>query len=252
MVVGRAENDIERNESLFGEVISMYINKSLFTLAGIVVVCLAAGAQSRAVIGPVSDAPRAPLSSSFAGPLWEVVAPNGGDASVSNEHLYLNVPGGSNHDTVLPSNQAVRVVQPIGNQDFDVSIKIDTPVVATDETTSRGLMVVIDSQNFLTFALVTDGTNLGLRLQSVAHTEATTVFHTASFNEYRNPMYLRMARNGDAYIAYYSGDGVVWSQAADFTDPRVPASIGPFAANYNGNPARAVPVVMAVNWFNTL
>ena len=60
------------------------------------------------------------MSSSFPGPLWEVVAPMGGTAAVSNQHLFLNVPGGSNHDTLHPSNQAVRVVQPIGDQSFDV------------------------------------------------------------------------------------------------------------------------------------
>jgi hypothetical protein len=229
----------------------MYRNKTILFLTACVVWSAAAAAQS-VVVGPVPSAPKEPLSSSFAGPLWQVLAPNGGSAAVSNEHLYLTVPGGSNHDTAIPSNQALRVVQPIGNQDFDVSIKIDTPVVAADETTSRGLMVVMDSQNFLTLALVTDGTNLGLQVQSMAHGEATKLLHVTSFNEYRNPMYLRMTRNGDVYVAYHSVDGVVWSQAATFTDGRVPTAIGPFAANYNGNPARAVPVVMAINWFNVL
>ena len=212
----------------------------------------AAVGQAPVVIGPVPAAANAPLSSSFAGPLWEVVAPNGGKAWVSNEHLYLNLPGGSNHDTLLPSNQALRVVQPIGDGDFDVSIKIDTPAVATDETTSRGLMVMMDANDFITFALVTDGTNLGLRVQSVARAAATTVAHITSFNEYRNPLYLRITRTGIAYTAYYSVDGVVWSQAAAFSDPRVPTSIGPFASNYNGNPAHAVAVTMAINWFNIL
>ena len=57
--------------------------------------------------------------------------PNGGSASISNAHLFLGVPGGANHDTVSPSNQAVRVVQAIGNENFDVAIKIDSPIVPT-------------------------------------------------------------------------------------------------------------------------
>jgi hypothetical protein len=231
---------------------TMFRNKSLLVLAACLAISLAGTAQSTEVVGPAPAPPKEPLSSSFAGPLWQVVAPIGGSASTSNEHLYLNLPGGSNHDTAIPSNQSLRVLQPIGNQDFDVSIKIDTPVTAADETTSRGLMVVMDSQNFVTLALVTDGTNLGLKVQSVAHGDPTTVMHLTSFNEYRNPMYLRITRTGDVYVAYDSVDGVVWSQAATFTDSRVPDSIGPFAANYNGNPAHAVPVVMAINWFNVL
>ena len=82
---------------------------------------------------PVSD-PGAPMASSFPGPLWEVITPNGGSASVANAHLTLAVPGGSNHDALLPTNQAVRVVQPIGNEDFDVSIKIDSPIGCTTQT----------------------------------------------------------------------------------------------------------------------
>ncbi len=171
---------------------------------------------------------------------------------MSNQHLFLNVPGGSNHDPLHPSNQAVRVVQPIGDQSFDVSIKIDSPVVATDTGTSQGLMVLADDENFITFALGTNGTNLGLSVQTITNGVAATAFDEASFNEYQNPMYLRLTRNGVSYQAYYSVDGVVWTQAAAFTDTRVPTLIGPFAGNYNRTPARAVPVVMAINWFNIL
>jgi hypothetical protein len=227
---------------------SMFRNRSQYLFAIISSLAMVAAAQ----VSLVPAAPGAPSSSSFPGPLWNVVAPQGGTASVSNVHLFLNVPGGSNHDAVHPSNQAVRVVQPIGNQDFDVAIKIDSPVVATDTGTSRGLMVLADDENFIAYALVTNGTNLGLSVQSVTNGSATTVFDEASFNEYRSPMYLRLTRTGASYIAYYSVDGAVWTQAAGFADSRVPTLIGPFAGNYNPTPARAIPVVMAINWFNIL
>src|SRR5580658_2576277 len=230
----------------------MYKNRSQYFFAIVCSLGMAAVLQSAFASGPVPAVPAAPLSSSFPGPLWEVVAPMGGTASVSNQHLFLNVPGGSNHDTLHPSNQAVRVVQPIGDQSFDVSIKIDSPVVATDTGTSRGLMVLADDENFITFALVTNGTNLGLSVQTITEGAAATVFEEASFNEYQNPMYLRLTRTGVSYIAYYSVDGVVWTQAASFTDTRVPTLIGPFAGNYNPTPSRAIPVVMAINWFNIL
>jgi hypothetical protein len=212
-----------------GRVISMYRNRSKYLFAIIYSLAMVAVAQSAAANGPIPAVPGAPLASSFPGPLWEVVAPRGGTAAVSNQHLFLNVPGGSNH-ALIPSNQAVRVVQPVGNQDFDVSIKIDSPILATDESTSRGLMVLADDENFITFALITNGTHLGLSV------------HT----------YLRISRTGVAYLAYYSVDGVVWTRAASFADTSVPNFIGPFASNYNPNPSRAVPVVMAINWFNIL
>jgi hypothetical protein len=208
-------------------------------------------ARSAWAISPASGQ-GAPLASSFPGPLWEVVAPKGGTASVANAHLTLSVPGGSNHDALLPSNQAVRVVQPIGNNDFDVSIKIDSPIVATDAGTSRGLMVLADDLDFITFAVVTDGTNISLTAHKVSGGVAATVFDVASFNEYHNPICLRINRTGSSYTAYYSVDGVVWIQATSFTDTRVPTALGPFAGNYNSNPTKAVPVVMAINWFDVL
>jgi hypothetical protein len=197
-------------------------------------------------------APGPPQASSFPGPLWEVMTPVGGTVSVANAHLTINVPGGSNHDTLLPSNQAVRVVQPVGNENFDVSIKIDSPITAADVGTSRGLMVIADQKDFITFGLFTDGTNISLTANKITGGVAATVFNLASFNDYHKPMYLRLARNGTAYTAYYSVDGVVWTQATSFTDTRVPTSIGPFAGNYNSTPGKAVPVVMAINWFNVL
>jgi hypothetical protein len=113
-------------------------------------------------------------------------------------------------------------------------------------------MVLADDLDFITFALVTDGTNISLTAHTVSGGVATTVFDQASFNEYHNPISLRINRSGSAYTAYYSVDGVVWTQATSFTDTRVPTSIGPFAGNYSSNPTKAVPVVMAINWFDVL
>jgi hypothetical protein len=77
--------------------------------------------------------------------LWQVVAPAGGSAAISDGHLFVGVPGGSNHDALLPTNQAVRVEQPVGNNNFDVSIKIDSVLVATEANTSQGIMALAQS-----------------------------------------------------------------------------------------------------------
>ena len=175
-----------------------------------------------------------------------------GGATVSAAHLLLMVPGGSNHDSLASSNQAVRVVQPISDVDFDVSIKIDSNLSPTDVGTSQGLMVVADERDYLTFSLATDGSTIHLCVHTVVAGKAASVFENAAFGEYQNPMYLRLARTGAVYIAYYSNDGSVWTQAATFSDTHVPTAIGPFAGNYNAIPARAVPVTMSINWFDIL
>jgi Beta xylosidase C-terminal Concanavalin A-like domain len=210
-------------------------------------VVLASNSVEAATPAPAPPGP--PLSSSFAGPCWTVSAPVGGTASSSNGHLFLNVPGGSNHDTVLPSDQAVRVMQPIGKSNFDVAIKIDSAVQATDAGTNRGLMVFSDAKDFITFGIMADGTNIHLIVQTVASGAATKVLDEGDFTQYQNPIYLRITRNSSAYVAYYSIDGTSWVQAASFVNAKTPTSIGPFASNYNQAPVNAVPVVMAVNWF---
>ncbi|MGC2403893.1 MAG: hypothetical protein WA510_29135, partial [Acidobacteriaceae bacterium] len=167
-----------------------------------------------ALAGDLTSVPGAPMASNFPGPLWNVVAPVGGTASVTNAHLTLNVPGGSNHDPLRPSNQAVRVVQPIGDYNFDVAIKIDSPIAPTAVGTSQGVMVLADDENFITFALLTDGTNISLNAQTVTAGVAKAAFNQTSFNEYHAPICLRLNRQGSTYAAYYSVDGVVWTQVA--------------------------------------
>jgi hypothetical protein len=200
--------------------------------------------------GPVPAGAGPAQPDAFVGPFWQLVSPTGGSASISNSHLFLGVPGGANHDAFLPSNQAVRVVQTIGNANFDVAIKIDSPLYGGDASTSQGLMILSDNSDYVTFALVTNGTAIGLSAKVVTNSASVSVLDDQAFSQYQNPMYLRVTKTGSAYVALYSVDGESWTQAASFTDTAPTTAIGPFASNYNANPAKAVPVVMSVNWFD--
>ena len=202
--------------------------------------------------GPAPAAPAGPVADAFLGPFWMLVTPAGGSAAISNSHLFIGVPGGGNHDPLVPSNQAVRVVQAIGNEDFDVAVKIDSPLVASDGNTSQGLMVLSGNANFITFALTTNGTSIGLNARMVTGGVAATLLDDSDFTQYQNPMYLRVTKAGSAFVTFYSLDGTNWTQAASFTDAATFTSIGPFASNYNDTPANATPVVMSVNWFDVL
>jgi hypothetical protein len=200
--------------------------------------------------GPAPNGPGPALPDTFQGPFWTLQDPAGGSASISSSHLFIGVPGGANHDALHSSNQAVRVMQTIGNANFDVAVKIDSPLYGTDAGTSQGLMVISDSADYITYALVTNGTSVGLSANIVNQGSVTSVLSDQAFSQYANPMYLRLSRNGSAYVAYYSVDGVNWTQAANFTSTAAPTAIGPFAGNYSDNPANAVPVVMSTNWFD--
>ena len=111
-------------------------------------------------------------------------------------------------------------------------------------------MVLSDDRNFLTFALQTDGTRVGLSAHTVTSGVSTSVLQDSDFSQYQNPIYLRLTKTGSAYVALYSVDGINFTQAASFTDTAATSAIGPFASNYNDTPANAVPVVMSVNWFD--
>jgi hypothetical protein len=191
-----------------------------------------------------------PLEDGFLGPFWRLVSPAGGWASVSNDHLVINVPGGGNHDPLAPVNNAVRVMQAIGNYNFDVSIKIDSKLAATSDGAKEGLMVTSDAKHFITIELAADGTTVHLSAEKVASGLPSILLDIANFSQYQSPMYLRLSRAGSAYIAYYSTDGTNWIQATSFTYTRVPTSIGPFASNYNASPAMAKPAAMSVDWFH--
>jgi hypothetical protein len=191
-----------------------------------------------------------PLEDDFLGPFWKLLSPVGGWASMSNDHLSLNVPGGSNHDTLGPVNNAVRVMQAIGNYNFDVSIKLDSTLAATNDGTKEGIMVTSDASHFITFALAADGTTVHLSAQTVARGLPTALLDIANFSQYQSPMYLRLSRTGNAYVAYYSTDGTTWVQATGFTYTRMPTSIGLFGSNYNASPVTASPVAMSVDWFH--
>jgi hypothetical protein len=132
----------------------MYRNKSRYLLDIWLLLAIILIAHATRAATPALTAPGPPLSSDFHGPFWQVMTPAGGTASVSNAHLFLNVPSGSNHDALTSGNRAVRVVQPTGNTNFDVSIKIDSTIAAGDEGTKEGLIVISDTNHYFTYELV--------------------------------------------------------------------------------------------------
>jgi hypothetical protein len=203
--------------------------------------------------GPPVAAPSpqgSPIGDGFFGPFWRLLNPMGGTATISNGHLFLNVPGGGNHDTLSPVNDAVRAMQAVGNYNFDVTIKIDSPIVAGNKGTKEGLMLAFDTTHFITFGLAADGTNLHLSAEAVTSGSATVLLDITNFSQSSNSMYLRLSRTGVAYVAYYSVNGSSWIQATSFTNNRTPTSIGPFGSNYNAAPVMASPVTVSVNWFH--
>ncbi len=113
----------------------------------------------------------APVSDEFTGTslntaVWHVSAPVGGSVAVSNGELVLTVPAGSNHDAAVPALNAVQVIQPISNANFDVAVKIDSTLLAGRLWYGQGLMVEGDAKNYIRFE-VTSGNSVGLFVSTI-------------------------------------------------------------------------------------
>ena len=202
---------------------------------------------------PVSGAPVADEfnESSLNTSLWTVRAPAGGSAALSNGELVLTVPAGSNHQAYKPLN-AVRVVQPISNPNFDVAIKIDSQLAASANQTFQGLLVGGDGSDYIYYYAYTDGTNIDLLCASVDSGAQNIRLNTVPFAGYPVPTYLRMQRVGTTYTAYWSPDGVNWNTAGSFTDSLKVTALGPVAGNSNSTAANAPAFSASFDWFHNV
>ncbi len=198
----------------------------------------------------------APVADDFNGSslntsLWTVQAPVGGSAAVSNGHLVITVPGGSNHDAVNPALDAVQVVQPVSNANFDVNVKIDSTLAASGQYSGDGILVEGDAHNYIRYGVGANGSSVGLGANTIIAGTESTAFQLSPFSAYAVPTYLRLNRTGSTYTGYYSTDGVNWTQAGSFTDSSLTVTgLAPYAWNYNATPSKAVAVTASFDWFH--
>ena len=183
--------------------------------------------------------------------VWQVSAPVGGSAAVSNGELVLTVPGGSNHDAAVPALDAVQVIQPISNTNFDVAVKIDSTLVGATQYYGQGLMVEGDAKDYIRFEVESGGTvNLGVG--TITAGVSASKFQIKPFSSYAVPTYLRMTRVGTTFTAYWSKDGVTWNEVGAFTDSLVVTGLAPYAWNYSLTPSQAPALTATFDWFHNL
>ncbi len=198
----------------------------------------------------------APVSDEFTGTslntaVWQVSTPVGGSVAVSNGELVLTVPAGSNHDAAVPALDAVQVIQPISNANFDVAVKIDSTLLAGRLWYGQGLMVEGDAKNYIRFE-VSSGNTVGLFASTIIGGVQATKLQLSQFPSYPVPTYLRLTRVGNSYTAYWGSDGVNWNQLGTFTDTLVVTGLAPYAWNYNATPSQAPALTASFDWFHNL
>ena len=198
----------------------------------------------------------APVSDEFTGTslntaVWQVSTPVGGSVSVSNGELVLTVPGGSNHDAAVPALDAVQVIQPISNANFDVAVKIDSTLLAAHPYYGQGLMVEGDAKDYIRFE-VSAGSTVNLGVTTITGGVQSSKLQMSPFSSYPVPTYLRLTRVGNNYTAYWGSDGVNWNQLGTFTDSLVVTGLAPYAWNYTGTPSQAPALTATFDWFHNL
>ncbi|MCU1260338.1 MAG: hypothetical protein JWO80_3223 [Bryobacterales bacterium] len=186
-------------------------------------------------------------SSSLNTSLWTFVNPAGGSYSLSGTHLLLSVPAGSIHDpTATGTDNAVRMMQTIGNVDFDVFVKLDS--IPAAQYSNEGILVEQDGNNFLRFELYSDGASTYLYGAAIIAGAQTTQVNTpiaagaASF-------WLRIKRTGNSWTESWSTDGNTYITGVTFTQSLTAGRIGPFVANFANTPSSSPGFTASIDYF---
>ena len=180
--------------------------------------------------------------------LWTFVNPAGGSYSLNGTNLLLSVPGGATHDaTATGTDNVVRIMQTIGNVDFDVVVKFDSIPMA--QYTSEGIIVEQDGGNFLRFEVYSAGGAGTFLFASTITGGAENYKLNAPIAAGAASFWLHVKRTGNTWTESWSTDGNTYTTGTTFTQTLTAARIGAFASNYSEVPAIAPPFTASIDYF---
>jgi hypothetical protein len=174
--------------------------------------------------------------------LWTISNPVGdGTVTVNGGHLLMSIGGGVDHDVWTAGNRSLNIMQPIGNVDFQVVAKFDSPSALC--TTMQGILVQQDSTNFVRFDLYRDCTytrvfgasfsngqptaRYNIQLDSSARPVTSATNRAGTFA----PVWIRVQRAGNTWTESWSLDGTNFTSAPSFTFAMTATKVGPFVGN---------------------
>jgi regulation of enolase protein 1 (concanavalin A-like superfamily) len=153
-------------------------------------------------------------------------------AGTSNASLELFVPGGTDHNA-WESNNAVRVMQPAQDEDFEAEVKFASE--PSQKFQIQGLIVEQDDHNWLIFDTYHTGSTL--RVYAARTINGSSKAEIGVDVAPGSASYLRVNRSGDTWTLEYSADGNTWKKAGSFTHDLNVNSIGTFGGNADPAPA---------------
>jgi hypothetical protein len=176
--------------------------------------------------------------------LWTIENPLGdGIVTMIGTAATLNVPQGKIHDLWTNGDNALRIMQPVGNSDFSVDVRFQSaPEIGNQD---EGILVEQDSGDFLRFDVLFNGT-VGPELFAAGVTgSSATTFVKTQISLPKAPLVLRLARNGNVWTGSWSTDGVTFTAAPNFTFDLNVARVGPYAGT-SANTAVNSPAFTAI------
>ncbi|MGH9262811.1 MAG: DUF1349 domain-containing protein, partial [Acidimicrobiales bacterium] len=136
------------------------------------------------------------------------------------------------HDLWTGRLRAPRLLQSANDSDFEVEVKIDSPVTAAYQM--QGLVAQQDADDLVRAEVHHDGGSRRLFLATISGGEADALANVAAPST--GPYWLRLAREGDAWTFESSGNGVTWTTVETFTHDMTVNQVGVFAANHTPSP----------------
>ena len=171
---------------------------------------------------------------------WRFVDPVGDGthtltgAGSEDAYLELFVPARTSHNPWRSSNNSVRAMQPATDEDFELEVKFASQ--PSQSYQMQGILVEEDADNWIRFDTYHDGSNLKLFAATTLNGNSQV-----KLNQVITPgtaAYLRVMRQGNTWILFYSSDGNSWTNAGNFNQELTVSAVGTFAANhaFSGSP----------------
>lgn len=138
-------------------------------------------------------------------PLWTWVDPLGqADYEMTGSQVKIIVPPDVDYDIWKNGNNSARLVQEVANTNFEIFVKLESPVTKAFQT--QGVLIETDNDTFVRVDINHDGTGVRFFAGAVDNGSSRKGFNIALTPPASSPIYLRVLRNGDTFRMYYRYD----------------------------------------------
>ncbi len=167
--------------------------------------------------------------------LWVPVDPLGDvTESMTGTQLSLAIPAGTSHDPWTGGNKAPRILQPANDTDFELEIKLDSPV--SQSAHGAGIIIQSDPSNYVRFDFYSDGSKTRVFAGAIVNDTGTPKINVVIGNNNIAPLYLRVRRDRNIWTVSTSTDGVAWTEQPSFLADLAVTAVGVHALT-SGSPA---------------